>query len=422
MKKNIIFLMALLCLICSRMLGQGAEPTVAKNFTQIFDEQFKGNIADVPYGVLYNRVFGWSGLNNDVQEASKSRMVQAWLDLYSSSYNFNGGLSYKAFKEQLVNYELNKTKIPLIAINYNYGVLDASKLDSLSLGIDSLGNIVDSFGNYATEAGLLSTNPIKAKPYKTQTISLAGLYADELEQGEEVSIIWDDLLLLQNTDLNIKSIKIYDGEVLLGELNKNKSQLKINFESDGEKVLKFLGSLSDGRTLACTQSIGVKAKKLRADCSKIFHDTIASTIPFKGYNEAEATTTYIDYHIYYKFKPNSTGDCDSLVTKPIFFLDGFDAQDKRDYREIYFDKITTDQKTKPGNLASDLRKRGFDLIIVNFPKLGDTITTLDDSIKQRFIPQTVETASGSLVNIKGRDGGTDFVERNAMAVVELIKK
>ncbi len=44
MKKNVIFLMALLCLLNSKMFAQGAEPNTVKNFTQIFDEQFKGNI------------------------------------------------------------------------------------------------------------------------------------------------------------------------------------------------------------------------------------------------------------------------------------------------------------------------------------------------------------------------------------------
>jgi hypothetical protein len=87
---------------------------------------------------------------------------------------------------------------------------------------------------------------------------------------------------------------------------------------------------------------------------------------------------------------------DTILDKPIFIVDQFDPGDTIDIPGIYslldFSGTSGDQ-----NLADILRAEGFDIVLLNFP----TYTRAEDGV-------TV-------------DGGSDFIERNAMILVELIE-
>lgn len=85
---------------------------------------------------------------------------------------------------------------------------------------------------------------------------------------------------------------------------------------------------------------------------------------------------------------------DNILDKPIIAVDGFDPGDSRDIASIYTSLDFTDSSGTQ-NLADLLRVEGFDIIILNFP-----VYTND---------------SGATV-----DGGADFMERNAMVLIELI--
>ena len=86
---------------------------------------------------------------------------------------------------------------------------------------------------------------------------------------------------------------------------------------------------------------------------------------------------------------------DNILDKPIIVVDGFDTGDTRDINGIY-GLLDFDGTSGTENLADQLRGQGFDVIILNFPiytRIADGVTI---------------------------DGGTDFIERNAMLLVELI--
>ncbi|MEH1007157.1 T9SS type A sorting domain-containing protein [Winogradskyella sp. ECml5-4] len=86
---------------------------------------------------------------------------------------------------------------------------------------------------------------------------------------------------------------------------------------------------------------------------------------------------------------------DNILDKPIFLVDGFDPGDTRGITDLYnsLDFIGT---SGTQNLADLVRAEGFDVIVLNFP----TYT---------------RTADNEII-----DGGADFMERNAMVLVELI--
>ncbi|MEO1032666.1 MAG: T9SS type A sorting domain-containing protein [Bacteroidota bacterium] len=86
---------------------------------------------------------------------------------------------------------------------------------------------------------------------------------------------------------------------------------------------------------------------------------------------------------------------DNILDKPIIFVDGFDPGDARDIPGLYgLLDFTGSSGTQ--NLADLVRAQGFDVVILNFPVY-------------------LRGADGATI-----DGGADFIERNAMLLVELL--
>ncbi|WP_179005058.1 T9SS type A sorting domain-containing protein [Winogradskyella forsetii] len=86
---------------------------------------------------------------------------------------------------------------------------------------------------------------------------------------------------------------------------------------------------------------------------------------------------------------------DAILDKPIIVVDGFDTGDTRTIDGIY-SLLDFAGTSGTENLADQLRALGFDIVILNFP---------------------VYTRTADAATI---DGGTDFMERNAMLLVELL--
>ncbi len=86
---------------------------------------------------------------------------------------------------------------------------------------------------------------------------------------------------------------------------------------------------------------------------------------------------------------------DNILDKPIIFVDGFDPGDTRDIASLYA-SLSFTGSSGTQNLADLVRAQGFDIIILNFPVY-------------------LRAADGETV-----DGGADFIERNAMLLVELL--
>lgn len=130
--------------------------------------------------------------------------------------------------------------------------------------------------------------------------------------------------------------------------------------------------------------------------------TIEADIAFQGYDETTATKGIGDVNTYY-------ANCsDKTLRKPIIILDGFDPGDSRNAQLIYNLYLSyVDNAGRKGNLVLDFRALGYDIIILNFPKyqIG--------SYAIPFLPN---------VNIPiYRDGGADYIERNALVLVKLIE-
>lgn len=109
---------------------------------------------------------------------------------------------------------------------------------------------------------------------------------------------------------------------------------------------------------------------------------IVATIGYQGYDETQAYFGEGEYEIFLDV-------VDGVLDKPIIVLDGFDPGDSRDIAGLYA-SLTFDGD----NLADILRTEGFDIVILNAPQY---------------------TTDG-----KDIDGGADYIQRNAMVLIEMI--
>ena len=117
-------------------------------------------------------------------------------------------------------------------------------------------------------------------------------------------------------------------------------------------------------------------------CFKVYSQTITATIGYQGYGETQAYFGEGEYEIF-------LDNVDGVLDKPIIMIDGFDPGDERDISMLYagldFDG---------DNLADILRNEGFDFVALNAPLY--------------------------ITDGKDIDGGADYIQRNAMVLVELI--
>jgi pimeloyl-ACP methyl ester carboxylesterase len=166
----------------------------------------------------------------------------------------------------------------------------------------------------------------------------------------------------------------------------------LQFNESGKQIVNCKMVFSNNQTIE--QSFEIEITKTSSTANRNSQtlspdvaSTIWSTIPYQGYGE---TAPFLGQGQYEVFLDNVNG----ILDKPIFLLDGFDPGDTRNTTAIY-------NQLNYGvgqNLATDLRAQGFDIVILNFPTYTRPSTT------------TVI------------DGGVDYIQRNAMILVELLNQ
>lgn len=166
----------------------------------------------------------------------------------------------------------------------------------------------------------------------------------------------------------------------------------ITFKNNGINTIFYKIHFTNGNNVSQSFNIDVQYQK-RASEDKNFSiqpnvvTSITSTIPYKGYGETTAFNGIGEYEIY-------LDTVNDVLDKPIFLVDGFDPGDSRNTSQIY-------QLLNYGsnqNLGDLIRAQGYDIIVLNFPNYTrpNTSTIID--------------------------GGVDYIQRNAMILVELMKQ
>ena len=369
-----------------------------KTYSEVFDSLSTGLILNrIPYGVLYDRVAGWSGLDKWTQNdtANISLLKQGWFDAEQSIVNPlirpNRYIAMTAF----VDSKITKSVLPIVVNCFRFSYFDS---------------LCQTDGRISVNNGMLIDNNL-GTPYFTKQIGMASIGLEKVFKNTNYTLTTDTALICNNTLLTIQNISIQNVSTgLITNIGINQT-LPIVFTQAGLNVLKFTINYTNGSSNLSNQIInvidnnssGVLYKPTGPLCKPV-HDFIESTIPFKGYGEDIATTSLADYHIYYHTidpNPANNTDCERLLRKPIIIMDGFDPQDVNPYHVIY-DKYLSYGFPKI-NLADELRHKGYDVIILNFPKLGSEIKDENGAVVTTIPPNVKVNGTTATINKEGRD-------------------
>jgi hypothetical protein len=196
--------------------------------------------------------------------------------------------------------------------------------------------------------------------------------------------------IYNTTENSIKSIQVNfdNGEGSKGVLpNQN---ILINYTSEGLKKLDFEITFNDGviKKSSSTLKIEYSNSELNTLFGRVVNTfTSTTSVDLSAYGETTSYPGTGEYEIFLS--------ADNILDKPIFVLDGFDPGDTRNIENVYslldFDNNGTTQ-----NLADLVILENFDVIILNFPVYNN-----DGNFEV--------------------DGGADYIERNAMLLVDLIE-
>ncbi len=333
-------------------------------------------------GMLYDRVFPISSLNefNKISSDTTSmwHFVQAYSEIYRSRYTPLPGWPLPKEVRKMINLAHVQNEIPIGIGNYEYNVLEPNSVD---LGLIRL-EAVDSL--YYDVPGRFRS------PFNLQKTFIAGALIDSAKTGI-LHFKFSPEFNFSNSSRTISTLSVDFGDGSGLQTVSLNSIKNINYQYPGTINIKFVATFSDNTstttysTFRIYQDDNIATKN--GSCQNPETFDIWSTLSFKGYDEDVATIGKGDVTLYYSL----TNNCDGIIRKPIIIIDGFDPGDAQSGEKLYNDYLNDANK---GKLGDSLRLRGYDIFILNFPQYA--------------------------INGQVRDGGADYIERNARVLIELI--
>lgn len=407
--KNILskpaLLMILICLFTQSLFSQGFDSISSKSspsFIESSDYLFQYlNKDKLQTGVLYDRVYNWSNaLNiNERDSLDRTHTQQIWHEMYLATYDKSNILSILDADKISRHNQVKENVISIGYIHYAYETIDSNAF------ID--GRLI-----YGTDSLYFDGNALN--PYNSNRISLPVIFANKISTPT-VTFLFDERLKLNNINGDFATritLKFSNGDLLILSPNQKKEYTFpksrgghnfINIEAKVEFNIgppsKFIFSLENGLNKTTSSvTTGTCVSSLTAFFTP-------NTLMFQGYGESIPTQGQGEYKIFYHLQDAQGTNCEMKLKKPIIMLDGFDPLDERKIIGDAIDKgiwelleydFVNNVATK--HLGDELRLKGYDVLILNFPSY--------------IIPGTTTL----------RDGGADYMERNALILETLINE
>ena len=378
--KKIYFVALLLC--CS-LTSQ------AQKLKEIVDKIVTPS--QVSTGILYNRVLPFANLSKKKDSISTEYFKQAYFELLNASYNAEKMPTLEYF-DNWTRYKNDKNILPLGVIFYNFGYSEALSAEKVAK---------DNFT--PPDAKNLVINTL-------QHLSVVPLSYKAIEIGKSFNLEFSKELYLTNTSLKINTIQADFGNGKISPKLSVGESFKISFTQSGKQVIRFTVYLSNGKEETALASIFVAEnfsnQRVITNPPCFIRDganAVQSSIGFTPYEYEPNANTPAKVEVGYYYASGKACDGQKPLTKPIILLDGFDPQDERPIDEIYTKNLG--YNGVDAKFGIDLRDKGYDVIIVNFPRY--------------YVG--MRTGTFGLLFPDYRDGGTDYVERNAMATIAVIQ-
>lgn len=249
---------------------------------------------------------------------------------------------------------------------------------------------------------------------QTQTTVIAPLSITK--RGLATTYILEADYFVNNTSEEISVIKADFGDGLGMRAIDFNSPIAVNYANKGDKTLVFDIILSNGEVIRRHSSI--KIEHSNTDLNNIYFKapsevTSTLTADLSAYAGATLHQGLVEYEIFL--------GADNVLDKPIFIVDGFDPSDTRTVAGIY-SLLDFDNGGTPENLADTVRNEdGYDVVIINFPSYfrlsNGVLQSMANStdVNLDTVIDVLDYPGSTLV-----DGGADFIERNALSVVEIL--
>lgn len=234
----------------------------------------------------------------------------------------------------------------------------------------------------------LVLDPLVSDAFQKHKIELMAPLVSK-SKNKTVEFILKDKNIFNTTSKTIQAIYMSFTDNDLWLTVSVNQPIKVDFNTYGKKSISFKIEFTNGesKVIKSTFEIQGSSNLANRNGNEILAETITATIPFQGYGESAAYLGQGEYEIY-------LDNVDQVLDKPIFLVDGFDPGDTRDTNLIY---SLLNYGTSGENLGDIVRNEGFDVVVLNFPQ---------------YSPE-----DGLII-----DGGADFIQRNAMILVELINQ
>ncbi len=344
------------------------------NMSNLFD---KLDRSDMQTSILFNNLISFSEL---AKESTNIFNTNGFFQAYNELAQGDSKNRFKAFqallKAQKESYFNNI--IPIGIVYSEFDVINDSAIQNEE--IKFLGSqFVKS--PTATASIFEIKHKLFAAPFRSKIKGLSAIF--------NIS----DEFFLNTSDINISSIKIdFDDGMGLRKVNIG-DIVNVLYPTEGVKNMTFEITLNTDESLFSYSSILVQPNiaehnNRNTAGGAIIPFTSTITPDLSAYGEAVSYPGEGEYQI---FLDTDNG----ILDKPVIVVDGFDPGDGRTIAGLYSAFDYTDAMG-PQNLADFVRSQGHDVIILNFP----TYTRAADS--------------------EVIDGGADFIERNAMLLVDLI--
>ncbi|CAL2091055.1 hypothetical protein [Tenacibaculum sp. 190524A02b] len=401
----------LLCLLISKLVAQQLDADVATysyESTTALEPLIKKDANVYRNSIFYDLVMPLAELNEikTTNETNSDHFKRAWQEIYDARLTPNDKHMPLDLLKLMVDNSQNNGSIPIGLINVDFTHFTSSTLNDLEndrTTIEQLAN--QSFS--ARKASYTNKHLFLASP-----ITNRGIY---IPIGSSISFEIGTIGLNESSN-QISSLEVnYNGSKKIIFQNGKLINTKFNyaFYRSGIKVFQFKATFKNGTVQTSNAKLNVTVHKILAQKGASNSPTIINaTEPFKGYDEPNNCkgTCYGkgEYQTFY-------GTGNTKLRKPLIIIDGFDPGDLR--------KIDTGDKSivdlinnngKEQNLKA-FRDAGFDVVILNFQNYA--IQTKTYTIWHPFIFQYVTVTKKVM-----RDGGSDYIERNANVLKALITK
>lgn len=360
------------------------------------------NQSSVTSGIIYERATPFANLYNfnaTYDTATLGYFEQAFSELYKAS-NQTLLVPYTNLR-QLYTAANQTNVIDIGVINTQFSILNYNEANPNTGGL-TLNN--NQFYQIAGAAPFINLHKLIIAPLRENAV------------GQSFTFNFRNDLLFSNGTQTITNLTANLGDGVVRNIISGgaiaTSSVTITYSSSGDKVLSFTATFSDGSIITTNGQLFAKviSQNTTFGADPLIEDgeIIDNAIGYQGYTETAIIHGQLQYRIFYH---NNNGNTQPIMLKPIIISDGFDPGDSRkiqrndyqNYQEGVDHSIEDmmryqdcNDPTKKASLIEILRAKGYDVVIVNYPKY---------------------TAS----NGQEIDGGADYIERNAMNMISLIQ-